>query len=221
MRESAKAMRGGGREGQRGPQPSAAASEQEIARALDRALGKLGGQPSADARKLGDQLEQTREIRERLNRLEQQMRQAEAGQPGSRGRDGQRGSRGTSGDGGQGGELQKLQQQYRRELERAREALGRLAQGDPRNGRGTSTPEEQEFSRSAPGTEAFKQDRTGWESLRKDIDLSLEKYEASLSDRLARRQSQERLSGGGSERVPESYRAWIARYYESLAKVKK
>ena len=78
MRESAKAMRGGGREGQRGQQSSAASSEQEIARALDRALGKLGGEPSADARKLGDQLDQTREIRERLNRLEQQMRQAEA-----------------------------------------------------------------------------------------------------------------------------------------------
>jgi hypothetical protein len=149
------------------------------------------------------------------------MRQAEAGQPGSRGRDGQRGSRGTSGDVQQGGDLQKLQQEYRRELQRAREALGRLSEGEPRNGTGMSTPEEQQFSRSAPGTEAFKQDRSGWESLRKDIDLSLEKYEASLSDRLARRQSQDRLNGGGNERVPESYRAWIARYYESLAKVKK
>ena len=214
-------MRGPGREGQRGQQSSAASSEQEIARALDRALGKLGGEPSADARKLGDQLDQTREIRERLNRLEAQMRQAGAGQPGSRGRDGQRGSRGTSGDGQQGGDLQKLQQEYRRELQRARETLGRLSEGEPRNGKGMSTPEEQEFSRSAPGTEAFKQDRSGWESLRKDIDLSLEKYEASLSDRLAHRQSQDRLNGGGSERVPESYRAWIARYYESLAKVKK
>ena len=84
-----------------------------------------------------------------------------------------------------------------------------------------ATPEEQEFSRSAPGTEAFKQDRSGWESLRKDVDLALEKHEAAISDRLAGRQAQDRLSAGGSERVPESYRSVIARYYESLARVKK
>ena len=84
-----------------------------------------------------------------------------------------------------------------------------------------ATPEEQEFSRSAPGTEAFKQDRSGWESLRKDIDLALEKYEAGVSDQLAGRRTQDRLSAGGSERVPDAYRSVIARYYEALARVKK
>jgi hypothetical protein len=42
-----------------------------------------------------------------------------------------------------------------------------------------------------------------------------------VSDRLARGKAQDRLNGGGSDGVPEAYRAWIARYYQSLAKVKK
>jgi len=86
---------------------------------------------------------------------------------------------------------------------------------------GGSTPEQQEFSRSAPGTEAFKQDRSGWESLRKNLDTELERYEASLSDRMARATSDERFSAGGSDRVPDAYSELIARYFESLAKKKK
>ncbi len=212
MRKSAQPMR----EGRAG----AAEKEQEIARALDRAVGKLGG-PNAEARQLAEQLERTREIRDRLNRLEQQMRAAEAGQPDSRGREGRQGRGGTSGDGRQAGDLEKLQQEYQRELERAQETLAQLAQGQQRSGKDMSTPEQQEFSRSAPGTEGYKQDRSDWESLRKAIDLSLEQYEASLSDRLARRPPEDRLNGGGSTGVPDRYRTWIARYYQSLATVKK
>ena len=83
-----------------------------------------------------------------------------------------------------------------------------------------STPEEQEFSRSAPGTEAFKQDRGAWESLRKGVDSALEKYEASVSDRLVRSRRDDRFSAGGSDRVPDAYRQMIAKYFESLAKKK-
>ena len=83
-----------------------------------------------------------------------------------------------------------------------------------------STPEQQEFSRSAPGTEAFKQDRSEWDSLRKNVDQALEKYEASVSSRLSRARTDDRFSSGGSDRVPEAYRQIIARYYESLAKKK-
>ncbi len=213
MRESARSMRDG--------RPGAAAQEQAIARSLERSLGGLGGGDSAEARKLSEELERTRDIRDRLNRLEQQMRQAEAGQPDNRGPDGRQGRGGTSGNGKQAGDLRKLQQEYQRELERARDALGRLAEGQQRSGTEMSTPEQEQVSRSAPGTEAFKQDRSAWDSLREEIDLSLEKYEASLSDRLARRPPAGRLNGGGSDGVPDSYRAWIGRYYQSLATVKK
>jgi hypothetical protein len=36
----------------------------------------------------------------------------------------------------------------------------------------------------------------------------------------ARKGLQDRLSAGGSDRVPEDYRQLIARYYESLARKK-
>ena len=50
------------------------------------------------------------------------------------------------------------------------------------SGSGGETPEREEFSRAAPGTEAFKQDRSDWASLRKDIDLALDQYRSSRVD---------------------------------------
>jgi hypothetical protein len=115
--------------------------------------------------------------------------------------------------------VQRLEQEYQRELQRARGALAQLGEGEQRGGAG-GTPEQHEFSRSAPGTEAFKQDRSAWESLRTDVDAALEKYDAAVSDRLARSRAADRFSAGGSERVPERYRRQIAKYYEALAKAK-
>lgn len=223
MRESAEQLRTPGAAGTPAAAPKLAGqAEQQIARALDRVVEKLGG-GSADARQLTGQLEQTREIRDRLNRMEQQMREAESNargsQPGRQAGDGRQGAPGAAGR-GQDGELQRLQQAYQQELARAREALGRLGSASQSAG-GGATPEQHEFSRSAPGTEASKQDRSGWAALRRDVDTALEKHDAAISQRLAQRLSEDRLSAGGSERVPDQYRVRIARYYESLAKAKK
>ena len=192
------------------------------------------GDPAHDAqaRQLSDQLEQTRAIRERLQRAEQQMREAEARAGGREGSDAGRraGAAGrgqapgsAAGRGGSAsrtdGELQRLREAYQRELQKAQDALGRLGSGEYRGDAG-ATPEQQEFSRSAPGTEAFKQDRSDWDSLRKNIDQALEKYEASVSNRLSRARTDDRFSSGGSDRVPEAYRQIIARYFESVAKKK-
>jgi hypothetical protein len=228
MRESAKAMRGtssGGRLSDRQAQ-----TEQEIAGALDRAAAALTGR-SAETQALSDELEQTRAMRERLNKLEQQLRDAEARasagrrggreartEPGQDGREGRQGRQGSTGS-GQPGEVQRLREQYAREMQRTRDALGKL-QGEPRSGYNMSTPETHEFSRSAPGTEASKQDYSGWQSLRRDIDLALERYEASVSARLDRGAAADRLAAGGSDRVPDAYRRSVARYYESLARLK-
>lgn len=141
-----------------------------------------------------------------------------AGGPASRGKAGPAGrGTGESKAGGQAsGEIEKLRAEYQRELQRAREALNRLQQGEQRGG-GGATPEQHEFSRSAPGTEQFKQDRSKWESLRKDVDLALERYEAAVSDRLSRKGAEDRLSAGGSDRVPDKYRDLISKYFQSLA----
>lgn len=229
MRETANAMRqptSGGRLSDR-----QARTEQEIAGAMDRAAAALSGR-SAETQALSEQLEVTRTMRDRLNQLEQQIRDAEAresaarksgrssrteaGQDGREGREGRQGSTGT----GQPGDLQRLREQYSRELQRTRETLGRL-QGEQRSGYNMSTPETHEFSRSAPGTEAFKQDYSGWQSLRRDVDLALERHEASVSARLDRRAATDRLAAGGSDRVPDAYRQSVARYYQSLARQKK
>ncbi len=109
----------------------------------------------------------------------------------------------------------------RRNCRRARESLSRLERAAPGSGLGGTTPEQHEWSGVDKGTEAFKQDFSKWESLRKDVDSALERYEASVIARAARKSLQDRLSAGGSDRVPDDYRQLIARYYESLAQNKK
>jgi Domain of unknown function (DUF4175) len=217
MRQSAQQLRGGQAKGEpgrggnektaNGPANSGAA-EQQLARALDDVATTLGGGNADNARRLGDELDRTRDIRERLNELERQVRDAEAKQ-----------AKQGGGNGAGGGEAQRLREQYTRELQRSRESLGRM-QAEQRDG-GGATPEQHEWSRSAPGNEAFKQDFNRWESLRKDVDLALERYEAGLSARLGRKTADDRLSGGGSERVPDAYRPLVSKYFESLARDRK
>ena len=245
MRESAKDLRdrASGSAGQRQggtPNPgapaapaSAAQREQQLTRSLETVANALNGGGQEDGRKLAEQLDRTREMRDRLNSLEQELRTAEAqaarGREGSGQRDGPSGRSGNgrggeqpsqaSGSRGSGGDaVQRAREEYLRELQRSREALGRM-RAEQRGG-GGSTPEQHEFSRSAPGNEAFKQDFSNWESLRKDVDLALEQFEASASARLAPRNA-DRLSAGGSERIPDAYRPMVSRYFEAIAKVKK
>lgn len=139
-----------------------------------------------------------------------------SGQPGSRG------SAQGQGD-GQGrpdalSELRELQQQYARELQEAARMLqGSNAGGNDRGGR-LATPEGQELSRSAPGTEAFKQDFARWESLKKGIGNAMDRYEASLAQRLAEREAAERVQAPLRDKVPDRYAESVVRYYQSLGK---
>ena len=216
-------MRAGARE-MRQPQGTKeqGAAERALAAALDQVAGRLG----ADGSPVSSEFEQTRAIRDRLQRAEQQLRDAEArgrdaSATGSRAGDSQRaGGKGQNASGPSGDrEVQQLRDEYQRELQRAEDALRRL-QGGSTGDLGGATPEQHEFSRSAPGTQAFKQDRSDWESLRRKLDTALEKYEASISDRLAQTESKDRFNAGGSDRVPDAYGQLISRYFESLAKKK-
>jgi hypothetical protein len=192
MREGAKGIR------EAASSPSGQA-EQQVARSLDQVVDKLGGAASNEARQMASELDRSREAREKLDRLEGQMKGAQ---------------------GKQDGQFEKLRDQYEQELRRTRDSLGKPSDAQ-RDARGGATPEEQQLSGSAPGTEAFKQDRSGWESLRKDVNRALEEHEAAVSRRLGKVLGEQRLSAGGSQRVPEQYRHLVAKYYESLAKVKK
>jgi hypothetical protein len=196
MREGAEQMRAG-------TQGASGHVEQQMARTLESVIETLGGASSAQAEAAARQLDASRETRERLDALEARLREAEA--------------KG-------GGEAEKLRQAYDQELRRTREELGRQGGASGREqqrGGSGATPEQYEYSRSAPGTEAFKQDRSDWTSLRKEIDRALEARDADASRKLARSLGEDRLSAGGSERVPEKYRKLVARYYETLGKPRK
>jgi hypothetical protein len=193
MREGAQQMR-------EGAKPPSGQAEQQLAKALEQVVEQLGGGVSSDTRQMAEQLDRSRETREKLDQLEAQMKAAQ-GKP--------------------GGAFDKLREQYEQALRATRQTLGRQPTEAQRDARGGATPETQQLSGSAPGTEAFKQDRSGWESLRKSVDRALEEHDAAVSRRLAKALGENGLSAGGSQRVPEQYRHLVAKYYESLAKVKK
>jgi hypothetical protein len=81
-----------------------------------------------------------------------------------------------------------------------------------------STPEGQEFSRSAPGTEAFKQDYSRWESLSKNVKDALEDLESSLAERLSDQRARDRVTAGEDDRAPAAYEDAVSRYYRSIAR---
>lgn len=158
-----------------------------------------------------------------------------AGSPSSseraQGQDGQAGSPSAGGQSGPGGGTTSVPTEggdragggSRNLDERMRDAE-RQVQELRRENQGLQAPQGEEGwwrSRSAPGTEGFKQDFAKWESLRKNLLSALERVESDLSDRLRARENSERLNAGRHEAVPEAYREYVDRYYQSLATPRK
>jgi archaellum component FlaC len=219
-------MRQGARDMRDQPSKASAGAEQQLADALDRVARRLNGVDAGGAKgetqRLAEQLDQVRDARDRLARLEQQVRQAQRDQAAAQEQQGAAGrSAPRSGDGQQGsasGDLQRLQQEYAQEAHRTREMVDRLQRGTPESSLGGATPEQHEWSRSAPGTEAWKQDYGEWDGLRKDVTRALEHYETGVADKLSRALTADRLRAGGSDRVPDDYQGRIAKYFEALAR---
>jgi hypothetical protein len=232
MRQSAQGMR-------ESKQGRMAPGEQQLAEALDKVARKLNGADAGGAKgetqQLAGQLDELRDARERLARLERRIADAKqsaeqgsrgrdnAPQPGRAGQSGRQGQPGQNNSGGNGGgeDLQQLQQQYNQELQRTRELMDRVQRGVPESGGRMATPEQHEWSRSAPGTEAFKQDYAAWQSLASDVTRALERAETNVAGRLSTAAAKDRLRAGGSERVPDAYRDRVSRYFESIATKKK
>ena len=189
---------------------------------------QLGG-GAAGAADLSHQLDETRAIRERLDGSNarcarprrRRRRQAGPGQ-GRRagaGRTARRVSRGrVRARPGAASDAQRLREDTPRSCSaRARRSRG-CERGSPRRARRRDARGAR-VQPLGPGTEAFKQDFSKWESLRKDVDSRSSATRRRFAS-ASRRSSQDRLSAGGSERVPDAYRRLIARYYESLARKK-
>jgi hypothetical protein len=229
MRSTAQQLRDG--------QPGArsAQAERQIADALDRIARKMGspdaggakGEAKAGTTQLAGDLDEVRDARDRVARLQREMREAQqqrargqnANTPGSgapRGAESTQGQRSAEGN-GQGGDVARIQQQLNEELQRTRDLLDRVQRANQDSGGRMATPEQHEWSRSAPGTEAFKQDYAAWQSLAADVTRALERAESSAASRLSAALARDRLRAGGSERVPDAYRRQVSRYFESIA----
>jgi hypothetical protein len=130
---------------------------------------------------------------------------------------GQSEGEGRGGQGDMAGELARLQQEHARQAREAAGLIDSLGQQSPGRPRELGTPEGYQPSRSAPGTEAFKQDYARWDLLRRDLGLALEQVEASIAGRLNERALRERLEAGADDRGPEQYRNEIAKYFRAIA----
>jgi hypothetical protein len=251
MRQSAEAMRqGNGREGQQQEIARALdtiAERLSAASGTQDAESRRASEQLGRAQELRDRMAQLERNIEQLRREDQQ---AGARSPGQRndgsaerqgpqraegkgeGQSGQSqngqsqsaGREGTSGEsGGATGGSGRLEQLQRDVNEQMREAA-RLAETLQRDVPGMQAPNSEEGwwrSFSAPGTEAFKQDFSRWESLKKNLLVALEDVETKLSDELRHRENQQRLNAGGHDAVSEPYRSLVEKYYRSLAAPRK
>jgi hypothetical protein len=234
LRESGRAAAGPGEEEGRRAAREAGAVAEQLERAAD-ALSSAAGQ-DGEGRRLSEQLARARPTRERLAALEARIDRlareldaaAREGDDQAAGTAGRRaeapGGEGTGEPRGRQGELAqelaRLQQEYAREAGNAAGMIDALGQQPPGAARELGTPEGYQPSRSAPGTEAFKQDFARWDVLRRDLGSALEQTEAAIAGRLNEQALRERLEAGGDDRAPDHYRDQIAKYFRAIAGVK-
>ena len=191
-----------------------ATAEQALAEVMARAASEIGEAPggaSADARRWSAELGGARDLRARLADLERQLDALEqadeagpADEPGVDAAD-------------ERSELARLADAYERELRRAEDLLGGLRRENPSLTGSLAVAQGLRDVRSAPGTEAFKQDFARWDELRVDVGVALERFEASRERLLEAEELTGHLSAGADDRVPDAYRALVEAYYEALA----
>jgi hypothetical protein len=115
--------------------------------------------------------------------------------------------------------MARLRDEYAKQLEQAQALLDRLRRDEPtaeRAGMGF-TFEGQGMTLSAPGTEAFKQDFSKWDDLRKQATQALERASTSLSQRLGQEQARDRLAAGIEDKAPAEYERQVDSYFKAIA----
>jgi hypothetical protein len=226
MQKAADALRGAS--GDPGSLERQAAAQQDLAREVDKLGDQLAPSPSdRESERLSGQLDKARELRARIDEL---MRQVEAlGRQNGGGRrapsdqksPGETGRTGEGRRAGAGGnaDLNRLRDDYARRLQEARDLLDDLRRDDASLSRGGGglTLEGQGMTLSAPGTEAFKQDFSRWNELRRQATQALEAVESSLMKKLQERESHDRLAAGIDDPIALEYRKPVADYFKAIA----
>ena len=181
---------------------------EQIARGLESLADKLGaaGGEGEASQQLSAELSRLRQLREELATLDRQLTEMKNG--GGKGRGQQNGRGAQPGGAGQDAGAQQPWNE-------ARELLNELRRQDD----SLVPPQADGFNpgRSAPGTEAWKQDFAKWEELKVQLAAALERSEQTTAERLREQQSRDRLNAGASQSVPESYRRLVDEYYRALA----
>ena len=212
-----------------------------LAEVLDQVAERLAaaGEQDATAQRLAEELEDAQGLRKSLEAIEAQLTQPADGggvsspdtpgasqDPDSSGAPGQAeidtqpsdGSRQpTQAAGSANSELAALQDRLMRQLAESPELLERLTRQRPNAEQDLEQWAQHWQTGAAPGTEGYKQDFAAWESLRDDLEVALEAYEASRSRDLRAEEIGDHLAVGSSEQIPEAYRRLVERYYRSLA----
>ena len=212
-----------------------------LAEVLDQVAERLAaaGEQDATAQRLAEELEDAQALRKSLEAIEAQLTQPADGggvssadtpgasqDPDSSGAAGQAEVDPQPSDGSQqptqaagsaNSELAALQDRLMRQLAESPELLERLTRQRPNAEQDLEQWAQHWQTGAAPGTEGYKQDFAAWESLRDDLEVALEAYEASRSRDLRAEEIGDRLAVGSSEQMPEAYRRLVERYYRSLA----
>lgn len=186
----------------------------ELERQAGTQPGEAGTQPGqAAARRGGDNRQTPGSTGDRASAG------ANTGAPGdqaSRGRD-PSGQEGQGASGGGDGSVAGLRDGLVRELRRQQDVMDALRRGDRDLARAVSSLEGWTPSRSAPGTEAWKQDFARWDVLRQQIALAIERHETQLATRLAEREARDRLDAGADDRPGEAWRRDVAEYFKAIS----
>ena len=154
------------------------------------------------SQQLQDALTKARELQQMLDSLTRELHQLQ-----SQGR-------------GDSRERTRLQQEAARQLQRTRDLIEQLRRQDPAltSGGPGFTYEGQGMTFSAPGTEAFKQDLSRWETLRDQATRALDRVAANVSQRLGQKNpTANRAAAGLNDKPPASYRAQVDAYFKAIA----
>jgi hypothetical protein len=211
MREAAEAIRKG---------EAGETRQQDLAKSLDRVADRLGeasGNRNADSERQSDQLAKTQELRDKLEQIDRNVEQLkresqQSSQQQGRPQQGQGDQSGSSSS--PSGRSEQLQRDVNEQIRQAERLANELRR---ETGMAGNPDADWWRSFSAPGTEAFKQDYSRWESLKKNLLVALEDVETKVSGELRARENNQRLNAGGHETVSEAYRDLVEKYYRSLA----
>ena len=185
----------------------AAAQAREMARALDRVAGQLGeaaGMSDREGERLSEALQRTGELRTQMAEAQRAL-EALAKEADTPGTDPDRQRR-----------IERLQRDAQGRMGEARALAEGLQQANPELRQAPTTPEDWSPSLSAPGTEAFKQDLSSWESLKRQLLAAVDRTERRLTDALRARMLSDRLPAGGASQVADEYRPLVDQYFQTL-----